>query len=673
MLNEKILEYQAREYQTLSANVEKEYTECPWADNFVKSFAQWLQEVKVFTWKNSVIPESAQRNLDALKEMLPSTLAPEFLAKLRGKGDARVSLIGFLMGRALALAALDHEEGGLPSVTDLQYNWWSFPGFMSVITEDVKKNKENSRGYSLALQHIQWLQEHPEKGICGKREQQQFRRICESWRREGTLAGLWDNTFGWQYFPATEFEEIIISALLASEPDLILPQLNIIRIPTIMGNIFRDTVVQYDPDLLLKIIHNAPPCTDMDENLTADISAKMETPVWNGSIVAASILSFVVDYAQALLGKQQTEYTEDTHEVADFLNKCADSMIARRDGLYLAKYFVQKLHRDMCHLQRDNQSSTFFLDAIVSAVEKQKKNTLLMQWIKLEHKERMAYFRKEDWERFIEAGLQSKKQNDKALETLVAYARLLPVTDLQGETGGILREAYEYSFCTADTSFYTSEYSSKLPNPLHESLSWIFFSPDINNPAEKWEQTWNKLGAVTNRIFRDFFYKNKLDLMYVLNFHLAIGLAVADCTYTKHDTDNAKNVIHLLLKHLLDILRMNDRFADFYKEMVCILICKLYLYSCPTDENTEHQVILNELADRLHEVQSIPMLTYKSIETLFMNGLNVDDIKSCEKLKKITKEAYEMAREHDKNNHWKINGDEKIKRACDKMLSTLND
>lgn len=674
MINKKLLGCQATEYRTLSIRMMEEYKSCPWADNFVKSLANWLQKVGVFIWKNRVMPKSLQISLDKLLEdTLPRQLAPELRAKLWGKGTPQVSLTGFLMGRALALVALDYEHYDAMAVTDLQYRWWSYLGFTSVICQDVQECRETSRAYHMVQRHIEWLKSHPEKGIPGTREKQRFSQLCESWHREGSLSGLWDNSFGWQHFSSSRFVESIISDLLAVAPDLILPLVDAIRVPTIIDNIFRDTQIQYDPDLLQKIMRDAPTCTDMDENSHAEAPADLKIPVWNGSIVAASILSFIVGYAQALLDKQETEAAGIIQEATIFLQVCAEIMISRPDGLYLAKHYVRELHHSISHQMPDSRGCALFLDAIVDAVESQKKNTLLMSWMTLDFETRLKNCLEEDWKRFIQTGLQSKKQDWGELEALAAQARLLPFTDLQGSGREMLQAAYEHLFCVADTGFYTSEHSTGLPSPMHDALSWIFLSTNTEHPAEKWEQTWNKLGSATNRIFRDFFNNGKLDLMYVLNFHLAVGLALADCTYRTHGEDCAKKVIQRLFDHLLDRLRMTDRIDDFYRKMVRIAVCKIYLYARSTNNGHVNNAILSELAMYLLAMQSFPMLTFESMEILVQNGLEVEDIKSCQKLKKVALDAYDAARVHDKNDHWKTKGPKTITRKCERMIDQLKD
>lgn len=674
MINEKLFGHQDTEYRSLSTRIMEEYKNCPWADNFVKGFAKWLQEVDVFTWKNGVMPKSLQGSLDALLEdILPHQLAPELWTKIGGKGTNQLTLMGFLMGRALASAALDHEHCDVQSVSNLQYRWWSYPGFTSVIVRDMQAYLEKSRSYRMAQRYIEWLESYPEKGIYGKREQQRFSHLCKSWRSEGTLAGLWDNSFGWQHFSTSSFEESIISDFLAVAPSLILPLVDAIRIPTIIDNIFRDTEIQYNPDLLQLIMSDAPTCTDVIENSHAEAPADLKIPVWNRSIVAPSILSFIVGYAQALLDKKETEGTEIIHEAADFLQLCAKIMISRPDGLYLARHYVRELHHSMSHQMPDSHGCALFLDAIVDAVESQGKNTLLMRWITLDFETRLKNYLEEDWKRFMQTGLQSKKQDWGELEALAAQARLLPFTDLQGSGGEMLQAAYEHLFCVADTGFYTSEHSTGLPSPMHDALSWIFLSTDTEHPAEKWEQTWNKLGSATNRIFRDFFNNGKLDLMYVLNFHLAVGLALADCTYRTHGEDCAKKVIHRLFDHLLDRLRMTDRIDDFYRKMVRIAVCKIYLYSRSTNNGQVNNAILTELAMYLRAMQSFPMLTFESMETLVQNGLELVGIKSCQKLKKVALDAYDAARVHDKNDHWKTKGPKTITRKCERMIDQLKD
>jgi hypothetical protein len=273
----------------------------------------------------------------------------------------------------------------------------------------------------------------------------------------------------------------------------------------------------------------------------------------------------------------------------------------------------------------------------------------------------------------MQTGLQIKKQDWGKLEALAAQARLLPVADLQGNCGEMLQAAYERLFCVADTGFYTSEHSTGLPSPMHDALSWIFLSTDIEHPAEKWEQTLNKLGSATNRIFRDFFNNGKLDLMYVLNFHLAVGLALADCTYRTYGEDSAKKVIHRLFEHLLDRLRMTDRIDDFYRKMVRIAVCKIYLYSRLTNNGQVNNAILTELAMHLLAMQSFPMLTFESMEMLVQNGLEVEDIKSCQELKKVAVGAYDAARVHDENDHWKTQVPKTITQKCEMMLKQLKD
>jgi hypothetical protein len=220
---------------------------------------------------------------------------------------------------------------------------------------------------------------------------------------------------------------------------------------------------------------------------------------------------------------------------------------------------------------------------------------------------------------------------------------------------------------------------------MHDALGLIFLTPDGENPAAKWEETFRCLGAAENRILRDFYDKKKLHLHYLVNFHMAVGLALADGAYATQGANRASLILHRVFRRALDMLKFDDRLQDaFYKKIIRILVCKSYIYSVERlDENAATRTVndqdttnsqenspFSELVGYLKASQSIPMLCFEILEALLANGFKMKNTCDLPELMELVRDAYTSAIIVDKNNHWKFREGKNIEELCKRRLDS---
>jgi hypothetical protein len=617
------------------------------------------------------------------------------MKRVHGKKNAEEKIEGFMLGCALAKASFEHENYGLPNVIKLQHKWVAYSGFTHVLTLDLLEEKENSKAFKFTKELIVLLIKHPEIMAINTKEKKQSLNLYEECQDIYNIVDIWSSNSGWINYPSLVFCKDIISHMFVASPNLLLPILDNIRTPTIINEIFSSPNIMFDPELLQLILEHAPLITDLNENMFIQDGSSPK-PTWNRSIIAVSIIPFIFEYAQ-YLEEWNSSNRNDTLTVNKFLTDCANLLIARPDGVFVAQHFVDKLHYNI-----DNnlhpKCSEIFLDKIVDAVPVKKKNTLLTNWIDSDFKNELNKLPESDYELFIQTGCQTEKRIGIELKTLIAQARLLPLPDLQGECGERLIETYEHLFCYNDDTFFTSGYSSRLPTSLHEALAWIFLSSDESYPMEKWEKTYLKLGGAENRFFRNSYDNNSKNLYYLVNFHWALGLALADVTCEAYGTDRAEKVLHTLFERLLGKFKFNDTLMidSFYSQIISLLICRSYTNSLdaslesinyldicqqklPVNDCTNkaqncdknNQVILR-LGSYLSRIQNIPMLAFEVLEDLQLNYLTLDDFQDYPDLITLVRDAYISAKIIDQNDYMKSIAHEDIGSLCDKKIEKLN-
>lgn len=622
-----------------------QYAENDWARTFVETFTRWIGQTSLLDNPEVDLTSSQEQKLQrVLQGPLPQEFRQAVLDRVHGNHSCQHDMAGFLMGCALARAAMDRQDGGVPATITLQRAWWAHGGLELELTEGLRLNGRTSPAFGVATALARWLHHTPGHSLLDTQERTHFARQCKKWEESGLLADIWDTRL-WARHSRTAFEASLLGSLLAAQPDCVLPLLKDIPIPPIMKDIFYSPSIRHNPAVLLRLLELCPECTETDENDAGAAADQRLKPSWNRSIIAPCLLEVILHHATMMNEKGITRHNDN------FLHESANILLKRSDGLYLALHYVEELH-NVIEFERENDNPAMhFLEALVLAVEKQCKGELHEQrvnaWlVDFLNSEQL----RADLKSFQETGILQKQVEKNILRGLAAKARLLSFECMRGSCGHYLLQGYQRAFCRLDEGFYTSEHSMHLPNITQEAIAQLYAVAEPVPPAQQWQDSIAMLASASNRTFRNSFSNQYLEVQYVYNYHLGLGLALADTVHAFHGVDQAQAVLQAVFDCTAGRLRVeNGTMNNFYVKTARLCVCRLYLFLMKAQRPADASASVVAL---LHTTEDIPMLNYQCMTILTANGLAREAIRDDPALREIARSAYAQAKEHGEHDHW---------------------
>ncbi|MFW6224023.1 MAG: hypothetical protein ACOC4R_00030 [Bacteroidota bacterium] len=539
-----------------------------------------------------------------------------------------------LVGSALALVVLDRFDFDRPFLESLRKfldQTWTVSGFSTSLCEAMQESEHMQTILSFFRAVVAECNTSPENGFS-RSDQGAVGSLVQAWKETGDIQELFSGPSAWSWYPYEHVLLSVLSLLVSKAPKRFADILDDLRFPWALAYVIASIPDHGTGNTLPVLLAHVKSC--LDECTTSENC----TPIWNKKLAAPLILQAVMSYASQCINQDECDGVPD--HVQSFFKEITTTLLQRKDGIVLSFHFCIPTitwldsRSSQGKISPSSLASEAFCEALRSCLV-----TFDLAPHFFSYGIGMADpgLDKSELQDFAETGILRTSSWKYSLAALASTAFLLPTDYLDNERSKQIIARYE-QILAAGKGLFPALVDGQMPMPTHEAIAKAYLQ--MENPYKAWQDTAKYLGAANNRMFRLPFAESSLDIRNMELFHLCTGLAIYD--HMDDDTEQdgigfLKNMLEVVKNRLLTDIEIKQ-FTIIQRYLASHLAARIFLHDM--DENS--QINKQKSAQNLLEYMvSLPDAALEVLETLMLNGLQVDDIKDNLNLQAIVRNIYE--------------------------------